>query len=83
MVQSHRQKAVRSLRQEAMELRKWADAHLPERERIEPYMLASRLELLATELAGEPVWQRLGADVAETTQAVLETAHRRLKRVAS
>lgn len=80
---SNRLKAIATLRKEARELRKWADATLPERERIEPYMLAARLEQTARELADEPMWRRVGSGVSDSTKAVLNQAQRELKRRAS
>ena len=53
--------AIRTLRNEAKDLRAWADGALPEQARVEPYLLAARLERMATEMAAEPVWRRVGA----------------------
>lgn len=77
---STRLAAIQTLRNEARDLRAWADATLPERARIEPYMLAARLERTAAEMADEPVWQRLGAEVSESTRAFLGHAQRGLQR---
>ncbi len=82
-MKSTRINAILELRKEAKGLRAWADANLPERGRIEPYMLAARLERTARELADEPVWLRVGGDVTESTRAILDQAQRGLKRRAS
>jgi hypothetical protein len=74
---------IRTLRNEAKDLRAWADATLPERARVEPYMLAARLERMATEMAAEPVWRRVGADVRASTQAFLQNAQRGFRRSVS
>ena len=75
-----RDQAIRNLRTEAQKLRAWADANLPERNRVELYLMASRLEQTARALADEPVWQRVGADVSESTRSILAHAQRGLKR---
>ncbi len=72
--------AIRSLRTEAATLRAWADASLPERSRLQLYLLASRLEQTARALADEPVWRRLGGDVSESTRAIIGQAKHGLKR---
>ncbi len=78
-----RERAIRALLQEARDLRVWADAQLAEPARIEPYLLAGRLERIAREMADEPVWLRVGGDVKETTRALIGSAQRGLKRRAS
>ncbi len=80
---STRNNAIVGLLNEAKALRAWADANLPDQARIEPYMLAARLERTARELANEPVWLRVGGDVRESTRAILGQAQRGLKRRAS
>lgn len=71
-----RTRAIQDLRQEAENLRKWADATLAETQRVEPYMLASRLEALANALATEPVWQRLQGEMKERATVLVEQAVR-------
>ena len=79
-MQSNRMKAIDTLWQEARALRAWADANLPERERLEPYMLAARLERTARELAEEPMWLRVGGSVTHSTRTMLNQAQRDLTR---
>ena len=75
-MQATRPIAIRELRKEAENLRAWADLHLPEPQRLEPYTLAARLERLALELATEPVLQRLGGEVRDSTRTWLGRAQR-------
>lgn len=77
---STRIQAIDALRAEARALRAWADAHLPERERIEPYMMAARLERTARELAAEPTWLRWSMGFVQSTRAVIHQAQVELKR---
>lgn len=72
--------AIQTLRAEAVTLRAWADANLPDSRRVELYLLASRLEQTARELADEPVWRRVGGDVSESTRSILGNARSGLKR---
>lgn len=75
-----RPKVIQGLHNEAMELRAWADHHLPETARYELYTAAARLEKLAAELAAETVWQRVGGEVQASTRAILGQAQRSLRR---